>query len=56
MADYPLSGDQANTLIGETSELNPVASYRDDDVVIDVWQKGATNSVAVRTGVPGAVG
>ncbi|WP_342751303.1 SAM-dependent methyltransferase [Mycolicibacterium hodleri] len=56
VADYPLSGDQANALIGATRELNAVAGYRDDDVVIDVWQKGATESVAVRTGVPGAVG
>ena len=54
--DYPLSGDQANALIGETADLTAMARYRDDDVVVDVLRKGATQSVAVSTGVPGAVG
>jgi trans-aconitate methyltransferase len=54
--DYPLSGDQANALIGETADLTAMARYRDDDVVIDVLRKGSTESVAVSTGVPGAVG
>lgn len=54
--DYPLSGDQANALIGETAGWTVTARYRDDDVVIDVLRKGATESVAVSTGVPGAVG
>lgn len=53
--DYPLSGDEANALIEETAEWTVTARYRDDDVVIDVLRKGATESVAVSTGVPGAL-
>lgn len=55
VADYPLSGDEANALIGATTGMNGVARYRDDDVVIDVLLKGSAESVAVHTGVPGAV-
>ncbi|HYO03611.1 MAG TPA: SAM-dependent methyltransferase [Mycobacterium sp.] len=54
VSDYPLSGDEVHELIGATADLNGVARYRDDDVVIDVLQKGQAKSVAVRTGVPGA--
>lgn len=54
--DYPLTGDRANGVIGETADLTPMARYVDDDVVIEVFRKGATESVAVGTGVPGAVG
>jgi hypothetical protein len=56
VADYPLSGDEANALIRETADMTRMARYCDDDVVIDVLRKGATSSVAVSTGVPGAVG
>lgn len=56
VVDYPLSGDQANALIGETADVTGTARYCDDDVVIDVFRKGTTESVAVSTGVPGAVG
>ncbi|MBJ7337934.1 SAM-dependent methyltransferase [Mycolicibacterium sp.] len=56
VADYPLSGDRANAMIAATTDMTGLARYRDDDVVIDVLQKGTTESVAVRTGVPGAVG
>jgi hypothetical protein len=56
VADYPLSGNRANALIGETADMAGMARYSDDDVVIDVFRKGATESVAVSTGVPGAVG
>lgn len=52
--EYPLTGDEANSVICATGDLNQVASYRDDDVVIDVLQKGPTQSVAVRGAVPGA--
>ncbi|MCV7419379.1 methyltransferase domain-containing protein [Mycobacterium yunnanensis] len=55
VADYPLTGDRANAVIGETAGLTPVAHYLDDDVVIDVFRFGPSESVAVDTGVPGAV-
>ncbi|BBZ30104.1 methyltransferase [Mycolicibacterium madagascariense] len=54
VADYPLSGDEANALIGATEHLAPLARYLDDDVVIDVLVKGAVVSVAARGDVPGA--
>lgn len=53
--DYPLSGDEANALIAATPELTSLARYVDDDVVIDVFVKGPTESVAVRGDVPGSV-
>jgi predicted TPR repeat methyltransferase len=52
--DYPLTGDEADAVIAETSGLHRVASYVDDDVVISVFTKGAVVSVASRTRVPGA--
>jgi trans-aconitate methyltransferase len=52
--DYPLSGDEANAIIRVTADMVGIGTYRDEDVVIDVLQKGATQSVAARTGVPGA--
>jgi nodulation protein S (NodS) len=52
--DYPLTGDQANAIIGETAGLQVMAHYLDEDFVIDVLEKGAARSVAARTGVPGA--
>jgi SAM-dependent methyltransferase len=54
VADYPLTGDAANDVIGATAELNRLARYRDSDVVIDVLVKGPTKSVATRGDVPGA--
>ncbi|MEU0494651.1 SAM-dependent methyltransferase [Mycobacterium sp. NPDC006124] len=56
VADYPLTGDRANAVIGETAGLTPMARYLDDDVVVDVFRRGPSESVAVGTGVPGAVG
>ena len=55
VADYPLSGDEANALIAATPDLTGLARYVDDDVVIDVLVKGPTESVAVRGDVPGSV-
>ena len=55
VADYPLTGDRANAVIGETADLAAMARYVDDDVVIEVFRKGPTESVAVGTGVPGAM-
>ncbi|WP_445169924.1 SAM-dependent methyltransferase [Mycolicibacterium sp. Dal123E01] len=54
VADYPLSGDDANAIIGATAGLCRVGGYRDDDVVIDVFDNGSAQSVAARTEVPGA--
>jgi SAM-dependent methyltransferase len=51
--DYPLTGDAANAIVGDTADLQAVAHYADDDVVIDVFAKGGAQSVAARTGVPG---
>jgi SAM-dependent methyltransferase len=54
VADYPITGDHANDIIGATPGLNHVGGYRDEDVVIEVFDTGAPVSVAARTGVPGA--
>jgi hypothetical protein len=51
--DYPLTGDAANAIVGDTADLQAVAQYADDDVVIDVFAKGGAQSVAASTGVPG---
>jgi hypothetical protein len=56
VADYPMSGDEANEVIAATPGLHRMAGYRDDDVVIDVFTVGASASVAARTDVPGAAG
>ena len=52
--DYPLTGDQANAIVAETADLHAMGRYLDDDVVIDVFEKGSAPSVASRTGVPGS--
>ncbi|SBS78184.1 NodS family protein [uncultured Mycobacterium sp.] len=54
VADYPLSGDAANAVIGATSGLHQLGEYRDDDVVIAVFDTRSAQSVAARTAVPGA--
>ena len=54
VADYPLTGDEANFIVSETSELCRQASYRDADVAIDVFTVGHALSVAADTRVPGA--
>ncbi len=51
--DYPMTGDHTNDVIAETPGLHPVGGYRDDDVVIDVFDTATSLSVAARTGVPG---
>jgi SAM-dependent methyltransferase len=50
--DYLMTGDQVNEIVGETAGLHPVGGYRDDDVVIDVFDTADGASVAARTGVP----
>lgn len=52
--DYPLSGDEANAIIGAGAGLHRIGGYRDDDVVIEVFDTGSAQSVAARTDVPGA--
>jgi hypothetical protein len=54
VADYPMSGDQTNEVIAATPGLHRIGGYRDDDVVIDVFDTDSSASVAQRTGVPGA--
>ena len=55
VADYPLSGDAANAVIAATQGLKSLGSYRDRDVIIEVFDTGDGRSVAARDGVPGAV-
>ncbi len=52
--DYPITGDRANDIIGATPGLHHVGGYRDEDVVIEVFDTAPPISVAARTGVPGA--
>jgi predicted O-methyltransferase YrrM len=54
VADYPLTGDQAHAIIADTPGLMTQGCYRDRDVVIEVFDNGDGQSVAVREGVPGA--
>lgn len=52
--DYPMTGDAANDVIGQTTGLHRLGRYRDDDVVIDVFDTASARSVAARTSVPGS--
>ncbi|AKK27350.1 SAM-dependent methyltransferase [Mycobacterium sp. EPa45] len=54
VADYPLSGDAVTAVVAATPGLNRIGGYADDDVIIEVFETGSAQSVAVRTGVPGA--
>jgi 2-polyprenyl-3-methyl-5-hydroxy-6-metoxy-1,4-benzoquinol methylase len=54
VSGYPLTGEQANEIIGATQGLHHLARYADPDVVIDVFDTAAAISVATRTRVPGA--
>jgi len=54
VADYPMTGDEANNVIAATPGLHRIGGYRDDDVVIDVFDTASSESVAARTDVPGA--
>lgn len=54
VADYPLTGDEANSVIAATPGLTSVGCYRDRDVVIEVFDTHDGASVAAREGVPGA--
>jgi len=50
--DYPMTGDRVNDIVAETAGLHSIASYRDADVAIDVFDTADGASVANRTGVP----
>jgi len=54
VADYPMSGDRANDIIGATAGLHHLGGYHDADVAIDVFDSGSSRSVAERTGIPGS--
>lgn len=54
VADYPLTGDAAHSVIAATPGLTPLARYLDDDVVIEVFDTGDGRSVAAREELPGA--
>jgi SAM-dependent methyltransferase len=54
VADYLMTGDQANDVIAATAGLHHLGGYRDTDVAIDVFASGTPASVAARTAVPGA--
>lgn len=52
--DYPMTGDQANEVVAATPGLHRIGGYRDEDVAIEVFDTATAESVAARTGVPGA--
>jgi len=54
VADYPLTGDDAHTVIAATPGWAPVGAYRDHDVVVEVFGNDDGRSVAQREQVPGA--
>ena len=54
VADYPMTGDETNDVVAATPGLHHIGGYRDDDVVVDVFDTASSASVATRTGVPGA--
>jgi predicted O-methyltransferase YrrM len=54
VADYPLTGDAAHSVIARTPGLKALGRYRDSDVVVEVFDTGDARSVAAREGVPGA--
>ena len=54
VADYPLTGDEAHTIIAGTPGLTSLGCYRDRDVVVEVFDTGDGRSVAAREEVPGA--
>jgi hypothetical protein len=51
--DYPLTGDDVHEIIAATTGLTRVGRYRDDDVVIDVFDTDGGLSVATREQLPG---
>jgi hypothetical protein len=54
VADYPMTGDHANDVIGATAGLHHLGGYRDTDVAVEVFDTGSPASVAARSVIPGA--
>jgi cyclopropane fatty-acyl-phospholipid synthase-like methyltransferase len=54
VADYPLTGDMTHAVIARTPGLTSLGSYRDRDVIVEVFDTGDGRSVAAREEVPGA--
>ena len=52
--DYLMAGDRVNEIVADTAGLHSIASYRDDDVAVDVFDTADRASVAARSGVPGS--
>lgn len=52
VADYPLSGDAVHAAIAATPGLARLGGWHDEDVLVEVWEKGgAPVSVAAREGL-----
>lgn len=49
--EYPMTGDEAHELARRTTGLVTLASYRDDDLVLDVLVRPGEVSVAARDGL-----
>ena len=54
VSDYPLTGDAAHAVIAGMPGLTSLGRYRDDDVIVEVFDTGDGRSVAAREDVPGA--
>ena len=54
VADYPLTGDAAHSVIAQTPGLTSLGCYQDRDVIVEAFDTGDGQSVATREGLPGA--
>jgi SAM-dependent methyltransferase len=54
IAGYPMTGEGANDVIAATPGLHLIGSYRDADVVIEVFDTATAASVAARFNMAGA--
>jgi protein-L-isoaspartate O-methyltransferase len=53
--EYPLTGDEAHSLARATAGLESAGHYDDDDLVLDLFRRPGTGSVALRDGLRGEV-
>ena len=51
VADHRRSGDEVHEKLAAAPGLSSLARYRDDDMVLDVWVRGAPTSVATAEGL-----
>jgi len=51
VADYPLSGDRVHEVIAAVSGLRRLGRYLDDDVVLELFDRSSSGSVASREGL-----